>query len=580
MFSNFKNTFRKGLLLKDIYPLFRSYFTLPYIYIKKNMKLISLTLLCSLLILTACKPKMEADLIISNAKIYTVDAAFSIAEAFAVKDGKILKTGSTKEILKKYNSPEIIDIDGKVIYPGFIDAHCHFYGYGAGLREANLTGSKSFEEVLQKVSEHAKSQKSAWVLGRGWDQNDWQIKEFPDKEALDKMFPDTPVLLVRIDGHAALANQKALSLAGISPGAQIDGGRFIQKNGKLTGLLVDMAIEKVRSAIPPPDPSELADALLAAQKNCFAVGLTSVHDAGLEKNVIEVIKSLNADGRLKMRIYAMLVPSEENISSYLLNGIFTTGFLNIRSIKLYADGALGSRGARLTDPYSDDPGNSGLWLTSPEKIKEMAILADSFGYQVCTHCIGDGANHEVLKIYSEILGGKNDKRWRIEHAQVITPEDFEMFGNFNIIPSVQPTHATSDMYWAEGRLGKDRMSGAYAYKSLLGQNGWIPAGSDFPVENINPVYGFFAASVRKDLQMMPSEGFQNNEALSREEALRGMTVWAAKAAFEENEKGSLVAGKFADFVVCDKDIMTEPEERIAGMKIEQTWLGGIKVYQK
>jgi predicted amidohydrolase YtcJ len=533
-----------------------------------------------IVMLTTCKPKMDADLIITNARVYNVDAAFSISEAFAVKDGRILATGTIKDIEEKYRAPKLINLMGKTVYPGFIDAHCHFYGYGTGFIEADLSGTSSFEEVLQKVTEHAAGSKSTWITGRGWDQNDWPVKEFPDKTELDKLFPNKPVLLVRIDGHAALANQKALDLAGITSKTRVDGGNFILKNGKLTGLLVDMAVEKVRSAIPPPTAAEIADALLAAQKNCFAVGLTSVHDAGLEKNVIDAIKSLNKDGSLKMRIYAILSPSHENIDTLMQKGIHKTDYLNIRSLKLYADGALGSRGARMTVPYSDDPDNSGLWLSTPENIQKMCALADSCGYQVCTHCIGDAANHKVLEIYSGILGGKNDKRWRIEHAQVVAESDFEMFGKYNIVPSVQPTHATSDMYWAEERLGPERIAGAYAYKRLLAENGWIPNGSDFPVESINPVYGFFAACFRKDLRMMPAEGFQMENALSREEALRGMTIWAAKAAFEEAEKGSLEPGKFADFVVCDRDIMSEPESEIPETRIEQTWLGGVQVYNR
>jgi predicted amidohydrolase YtcJ len=521
---------------------------------------------------------MDADLIIINAKVYTVDPSFSISEAFAVKNGKILSTGTSGEILKRYTSSSVLDLTGKIVYPGFIDAHCHFYGYGAGFREADLRGTKSFEEVLQKISTHAQSHQTSWIIGQGWDQNDWMVKDFPDKSELDKLFPDVPVLLVRIDGHAALANQKALEIAGITPETKVDGGSFILNNGKLTGLIIDMAVEKVRNAIPPTTPGEIEESLLTAQEKCFAVGLTSVQDAGLDKIVIETIKSLNSEGKLKMRIFAMLTPSQENFETYMFKGAYKTDFLNIRSIKLYADGALGSRGAKLKTPYSDDPANSGLWLTSPEKIKEMAILADSFGYQVNTHCIGDEANHSVLKIYSEILKSGNDKRWRIEHAQVVSLNDISMFGEYNIIPSVQPSHATSDMYWAEKRLGSERMQGAYAYKNLLAQNGWLPVGSDFPVEKINPVYGFYAACARKDFQLNPPEGFRMSEALEREDALRGMTIWAAKASFEEQEKGSLEPGKFADFVVCDKDLITEPEAFIPAIKVEQTFLAGERVY--
>jgi len=533
-----------------------------------------------MILMASCSSKQPSDRIFINAKVYTLDPSFSTTDAFAIKDGKILKTGSEKEILNNYSSDSITDLNGKIVYPGFIDAHCHFYGYGAGLREADLKGTKSFSEVLEKVSKHASYYKSLWILGRGWDQNDWQEKSFPDKSKLDELFPDRPVLLIRIDGHAALANSKALRLAGITEKSKFEGGSVMVKDGKLTGILIDMAISDVKNAISIPGSSEISEDLMIAQKNCFEVGLTSVQDAGLDKNVIEVIKSLNADGRLNMRIYAMLTPSPENIESYLRKGIYKTEYLNVRSLKLYADGALGSRGARMSLPYNDDPANSGLWLTSPEKIKEMAIMADSFGYQVCTHCIGDGANHEVLEIYSGILKTKNDKRWRIEHAQVVSLNDIQMFREYSIVPSIQPTHATSDMYWAEERLGMQRMAGAYAYKSLLAQNGWIPNGSDFPVESINPIYGFFAACIRKDQQFMPKEGFQIDQALKREEALRGMTIWAAKAAFEEHEKGSLEPGKFADFVVCDKDLMTEPENSLANVSVEQTWSSGTLVYSK
>jgi predicted amidohydrolase YtcJ len=543
------------------------------------MKIFSLQLLLLLpFILTNCKPKLDADLIITNGKIYTVDTSFALVESFAVKDGKILETGTNQCILKKFNSEKILDLEGKTVYPGFIDAHCHFYGYGTSLCVADLRGTKSLEEVLIKVKTHAANSKTLWITGRGWDQNDWEVKEFPEKSKLDELFPDVPVILYRIDGHAALANQKALDLAGITALTKVDGGQFILISGKLTGLMIDMAVEKVQQAIPVVTHEEITNALLQAQENCFAVGLTSVQDAGLDKNVIETIKSLNSEGKLKMRIYAMLTPSEENFESYMYKGIYKTDFLNIRSVKLYADGALGSRGAKMLKPYSDDPSNTGLWLTSPEKMKKLAILADSCGYQVNTHCIGDEANHEVLKIYSEILKTGNDKRWRIEHAQVVSSDDIKMFGKYDIVPSVQPTHATSDMYWAQERLGADRMAGAYAYKSLLNQNGWIPDGSDFPVENINPVNGFFAACIRKDRQLMPKEGFRMNEALSREEALRGMTIWAAKAAFEEKEKGSLEPGKFADFVVCDKDLMIEPEAGICDLRIVKTFLAGVEVF--
>ena len=320
-------------------------------------------------------------------------------------------------------------------------------------------------------------------------------------------------------------------------------------------------------------------ALLDAQRNCFAVGLTSLHVAGLDADVISMMDDLDRQDSLKIRIYAMLLAKEKNLEAYMYKGIYKTDRLHVASIKMFADGALGSRGARLLKPYSDDPGNSGFWVTDPSVIRHFARLADSCGYQVNVHCIGDAANDTVLQIFGDILGGKNDKRWRIEHAQVLAPRDFELFGKYSIVPSVQPTHATSDMYWVRERLG-DRVKDAYAYKRLLEQLGWLADGSDFPVESINPVYGFYAAFTRQDRQGYPEGGFQPGDALTRREALKAMTIWAAKAAFEENEKGSIESGKFADFVVLDRDIMTAPPPDVVNSKVLYTFIGGEMVYSK
>jgi predicted amidohydrolase YtcJ len=522
----------------------------------------------------------NADLIVTNAKIYTVDSSFSMAEAMAVKDGKILAIGSEDEIMNAYDSPLISDLSGLPVYPGFIDAHCHFYSYGLSLlKRADLVGTESFEDVLEVISGHQKKFPSAyWIEGRGWDQNDWEVKEFPTREKLDELFPENPVILTRIDGHAALVNSKALEIAGITSKTKIAGGDVILKNGQPTGVLIDNAIELVTDLIPDPDPDQIAEALLTAQKNCFAVGLTGVHDAGLEKNVIDVIETLDNSNDLRMRIYAMLSPTGENFEYYVAKGPTKTDRLNIRSIKLYADGALGSRGAKLLADYSDDPGNSGLILRTPDSIRDILKTAYAQGFQINTHAIGDSANRMMLTLYGEVLKGKNDKRWRIEHVQIIAPEDFDLFGKYSIIPSAQPTHATSDMYWADERLGPERIKGAYAYKQLLDQSGWIPLGTDFPIENINPLYTFYAAVVRKDLKGWPEGGFQVENALSREEALKGMTFWAAKAAFEENEKGSLEAGKMADFVVLDKDIMEISGNEIPNVKVLKTFIGGQEVF--
>ncbi len=530
--------------------------------------------------MSSCMQKIKVDLIVHHAKVYTIDENFNVQEAFAVNAGKFVAIGSNKEIMGKYQSEILVDAGGKSVYPGFIDAHCHFYGYAMNqIRSVDLTGSVSFNEVVAKVIEHHQQFPSEWIEGRGWDQNDWEIKEFPTKEILDQAFPHIPVYLTRIDGHAAIANTEALKKAGINSDTKVNGGEILIQEGQPTGLLIDNALELISKIIPPPAMDQQRKALQVAEAKCFAVGLTSVQDAGLEKDVVDMIDKMQQEGALKMRIYAILTPSEANLNSYLMKGTYSTDYLTVRSVKLYADGALGSRGARMIEAYSDDPGNIGLFMYEPAYYTKVCELALKHGFQVNTHAIGDMGNRFVLDLYSNFLKGKNDYRWRIEHAQVIHPDDFQKFKEFSIIPSVQPTHATSDMYWAENRVGPERIKGAYAYKELLSQNGWLPMGTDFPVENINPLYTFYAAVARKDLQGKPEEGFQSENALSREEAIRGMTIWAAKSAFEDNIKGSIEAGKFADFVILETDIMTEEIIKIPSTKVASTYLNGIKVFE-
>jgi predicted amidohydrolase YtcJ len=538
---------------------------------------LSVIILTILVLMLSCNSK-KADLIVYNARVYTVDSNFSITEAFAIRDGKILDVGRNLDIMDRYQAEEEMDLNGLYVYPGLIDAHCHFFNYGLSLQKADLVGTKSFDKILDILQEHAGQFPSEWVLGRGWDQNDWDIPEFPTNEKLDELFPGQPVLLTRIDGHAAIANSEALRRAGITAETKIEGGTVIRKNGKPTGVLIDHAISLVSQIIPEATKNEKVTALLKAQEKCFAVGLTSLHEAGLGRESISLIDSMHQTGDFKMRIYAMLSPGEENFRDYMYPGPYQTDHLHVSSIKLFADGALGSRGALLLEPYSDDPGNYGLHLNPPAYLKEMCLEAYEYGFQVNTHAIGDSANRLMLNIYSEILKGKNDRRWRIEHSQVVHPDDFNKFGEYNIIPSIQTTHATSDMYWADERLGEERIKGAYAYKTLLEQNGWIPNGSDFPVEHINPLYGFYAAITRKDLEGYPEGGYQPEQLLSRTEALRAMTIWAAKAAFEEDKKGSIEPDKFADFIVTTDDLMTIPEEEIPKVKIRMTYVGGEQVY--
>ena len=523
--------------------------------------------------------KEKVDLIVLNTKVYTIDKNFSIAKSFAVKNGKFLDVGTDKEILNKYSAPIIYNAIGKTIYPGFIDGHCHFYYYGLGLqRNADLTGSKSFEEVLEIIKKFHKENPSEWITGRGWDQNDWEKKEFPDKNELDKLFPNNPVFLTRVDGHAALVNIEALKRAGITGKTIVEGGVIKLKDGKPTGILIDNAIDLVKEIIPQPDKNEQINALIKAQDNCFAVGLTSIVDAYLDKEIVELIDSLHKCGDLKIRVYTMLSSTEENIEKFVKNGPYKTDHLTVRSVKLFADGALGSRGALLMEPYSDDPDNIGLLMESPDYYRNICEKALKYGYQVNTHAIGDSGVRFILNIYGEFLKDTNDLRWRIEHSQVVHPDDFKLFKKYSIIPSVQPTHATSDMYWAENRLGEKRIKGAYAFKELLQQNGWIIIGTDFPVEDINPLYTFYAAVARKDLKAYPENGFQMENALTREEALKSMTIWAAKGSFEENEKGSIEPGKNADFVVLDKDIMKIDENKIPDVKVVKTFVGGEEVY--
>ena len=532
-----------------------------------------------LIVLSCDAQKKQADLILSNAKIYTVDKDFSMAEAIAIRDHRIIGVGSTKEILEEFSSNEVRDLDGAYVYPGWIDAHCHFLGYGMNLSEVDVAGTSSVEEIIAMLKDYQKLNPGSWITGRGWDQNDWEVKEFPNKAMLDEYFPDTPILLRRIDGHAGWANSAALKIAGITADSQVDGGTVMHTDGEPNGILIDNAIGLVGRMTPVDTEEELAHALLQAQTNCFQVGLTSVQDAGLPKRAVELIESLNNEGLLKIRINAWLSPSEENFTHFVEKGVYQSDHLSVNTIKLFTDGALGSRGARMIEPYSDDPHNHGLFVTPLEELEKLCNRAYANDYAVATHCIGDEANRETLKIYARILGGPNDRRWRIEHAQIIHPDDFHYFGDYNIVPSVQTTHATSDMYWAGDRVGPERLKGAYAFKQLMEENGWIPNGSDFPVERINPLFGFYAATVRKDQSGYPADGFQVENAISREDALRAMTIWAAKSGKEEHLKGSIEVGKLADLTVTTTDLMSAPDAALFGIKVQSTYSGGELVYQ-
>lgn len=534
-----------------------------------------------LLFVTACKQKdYNADLLIKNAIVYTVDSAFTVARAFVVDNGKIVAIGDSSKLAEKYTAREVIDAKGKTIYPGFIDAHAHFLEYGLGLQQVNLKGLKSWQQVLDTVKAFAERNPEGWVIGNGWDQNLWTDRKFPNKAKLDQLFPVRPVILNRVDGHGAIVNQAALNIAGIKAGQKINGGDIETISGKLTGILLDNAISIVTRKVPDPTDTLIQNALLSAQRNCVAVGLTTVDDCGLPYTMVNTISELQHRGSLKMRMYVLLSDRQENYDYLFKRGVFKTPGLNVRGFKVYADGALGSRGACLLKPYTDQPDRTGFLRNSRKHFEDIAKIIADKGFQMATHAIGDSANRVILKIYAKVLKGKNDRRWRIEHAQIVAPGDVKLFGENNIIPSVQPTHATSDMYWAGQRLGAERLKSAYAYKRLLEQNGWLPLGTDFPIENINPLYTFYAAVVRKDLKGFPANGFQMENALTREQALRGMTIWAAKANFEEKEKGSIEVGKYADFVITDNDLMKAGEAELPNIKVLKTYINGEKVYER
>ena len=519
--------------------------------------------------------KTDVDLIIYNGNIYTVNEEFKVSNALVIKDGVFYEIG-TNDIINKYNSKEIIDLNGSTVLPGLIDAHCHFYGLGLNQQVIDLVGTQSFKEVLSRLESNSNINNSV-IKGRGWDQNDWKVKKFPEKSELDRLYPDIPVVLERIDGHAYLVNQKALDLAKITNDTKSSNGTIIKMNGKITGVLVDGPMSLIDNILPELSIYEKEQALLNAQKICFKNGLTTVDDAGLSKEIILLIDSLHKKKELKIRIYAMISNSKNNLDYFLEKGPIKTPQLNVSSVKVYGDGALGSRGATLKKPYHDDPNNYGKLITNPDDLKKLASRIAKANFQMNTHAIGDSTVKLLIDTYSKVLEKKKDPRWRIEHSQIIDLEDMKGFNN-KILPSVQPTHATSDMYWAEDRVGPNRINGAYSYKALLNRSKVIGLGTDFPVEKVNPFHTFYAAISRKDLSGYPKNGFESNNALSREETLKGMTIWAAYLNFEEKEKGSIEKGKLADFIIIDRDIMRVKIDQTYKTKVLKTFVSGDLVY--
>jgi predicted amidohydrolase YtcJ len=553
--------------------------TARFPFLRTPMTTSFLPLLLPLALLGSCAYKNKtADLVVRNAHIVSMDGEGHEYEAMAIKDGRIIEMGAEQQILNRYRAKKVYDAGTQTIYPGFIDGHCHFLIYGLHKQQVDLAGAKSWSEDLRRTAAYAKAHPGkGWLLGRGWDQNQWADGSGPVNDSLNILFPDRPVLLHRIDEHAAVVDLAALDSAGLTAKSSFAGGMLGVRNGKLTGLLSDNALDVFRRIIGEPDEAAKRKALLDAQHDCLNAGLTMVCIAGLSADNIALIQKMQEEGALKIRVFAMLLDDSTNFQRYAA-GPYISDRLVVRAVKCFADGALGSRGALLIKPYSDDPAaGHGLQLAPREHFLKVAQWCKAHGFQMATHCIGDSANRLLLGVYGEVLGGTNDLRWRIEHAQCMDPHDLDLFGTYNIIPSVQPTHATADMLWAMDRLGPERLANAYANKRLMQQNGMIALGTDFPVVGIDPLKTFYTAVVRKNDDGIPKGGFQMKDALSRMDAMRGMTIWNALATFTEKDLGSLEVGKFADFTVVDRDLMTASEQGLTQAKVTATYINGEQV---
>jgi predicted amidohydrolase YtcJ len=497
-------------------------------------------------------------------------------------DGRIVATGD-EDLLAGIPEDERIDGDGLFILPGLTDAHAHVYSQGFLGVSLNLLGAPSVEDAAQSIREFAAQRRTGWILGRGWNQVLWPVKEFPTAADIDAVVDDRPVWLRRIDGHAAWANSKALEIAGIDADTPDPvGGKIIRDaNGDATGVLVDTAMELVEKHIPVPTRSEMRETYDVAVDSLLALGLTGVHDAGISKTEAEVYMSMADDGELGMRIYAMLSDTGANLDAFPEPiRAYGNDHLDIAAVKIYADGALGSRGAAMIEPYHDDPENRGLPFHTQQQLDGFVQKANRKGFQVGVHAIGDLGNDMVLDAFERAQGGKpSPLRNRVEHAQIIALEDIPRFSELGVIASMQPVHATSDMNMAEDRVGPDRILGGYAWRRLLDSGAVIASGSDFPVELPNPFLGLYAAVTRQDRAGMPENGWYADQAMTRAEALHSYTLAAAYAAHQEDRLGSLERGKWADFIVVDRDYFEIPASEIDEIRVLQTWVGGKLVYE-
>ena len=530
------------------------------------------------LMVQGCFKSEEADVIIHNANIITLNTQEPKAQAVAIKNGKIIQVGAEREILNKYAAKQTIDVQGKFVYPGFVDAHCHFLGLGQTLQQVNLQGVESLDAFAEKVKTFAKTNPEGWVFGRGWDESLWTDQTKPTAQFLDELFPNRPVFLKRVDGHSAVANSLAMKMAGITQQTKVQGGLVEVKNGLLTGIVVDEAMDLLDDAMPERTIAKDAKALMKAQQVCFSEGLTTVTDAGLNLKDIILIDSLQQADELQMPMYVMASDNDENKEYFFNRGKWITDLLTVASFKFYADGSLGSRSARLKQHYHDHS-HGGMMMNDKAYFQKQAELMKLHGFQMNTHCIGDSAVAMMLDVYANTLGGTNDLRWRIEHAQVVDASDLNMFSLYSIIPSVQPTHALSDRRWAKERLGDERIRGAYAYKDLLATNGVLAFGTDFPVETVSPLRTFFAAVFRKE-PGEKGEGWFVEQALSRQEALKAMTIGAAIANKQDSLYGSIEVGKLANFTILNTDLLKDPEDRLANTKVLKTIVHGEVVFEQ
>jgi predicted amidohydrolase YtcJ len=524
--------------------------------------------------------KGQSEIIYSAKKIYVSDTAFNTAEAMVCSGDKIIFTGPLELAKALYPGATHQHFKNGYLYPGFIDAHCHFLAWCKGLKEADLVGTKSEKAVIKQLKTFAKKNQRSWIVGRGWDQNDWKTKQFPNQKQLDIAFPNTPVFLKRIDGHAAWINSAAVTALKLDLNQQVSGGEFVFENGKFTGILIDNAVDLVAGKIPALPETEQNDAVAKGAKKCYQAGLTTIDEAGLDVSDVQYLDHLQQQGKLDLRIYAMLSASPGSFAYVSEKGLNNNGKMHVGAVKFYLDGALGSRGALMKKDYCDRLGHKGLLLNNMKEFETYCYFLAQRSWQVCVHAIGDSANGLALRSFGKLFAHNEGLRWRIEHAQVVDPKDFKLFGKYGIIPSVQPTHATSDAPWVASRICENRLEGAYQYATLYNSAGLLALGTDFPVEDISPIKTFYSAVIRKDLEGKNKAPFRPEGALTRKQALLGMTYWAAYSNAEENDKGSLEAGKFADFVVLNTDLITASEKGLKKAAVTHTCIGGKFVHGK